>query len=82
MQFLVLTIGREIGIFNGRKVSFLKAVLFLSILLYYSGLYFVSFQSHWWSKLGDSLSRSSIFMVPIAGYVMLSFLVRGGNGKN
>lgn len=67
--------------FGGGKKGFLQIVLLLSVLIYYSGLYFVSFQSDWWTKLGDSLTRSSIFMIPIAGYIIFSFFLNNKNDE-
>lgn len=46
----------------------------LIIMIYFGGLYFVSFQSIWWDKLGDSLVRSSAFLIPINAMILLSEL--------
>lgn len=56
------------------KFDFLPLFLFFCILIYFGGLYFVSFQSEWWNKLGDSLNRGSTFMIPIAGFVIFKYL--------
>lgn len=59
---------------NSPKQTFMGLTLLLSVLVYYSGLYFVSFQSVWWDKLGNSLVRGSTFMIPISGYLILEYL--------
>lgn len=56
---------------------FLNLVILFSVLVYFSGLYFVSFQSIWWDKLGDSLIRSSAFMIPVAGFIILKHIKNG-----
>lgn len=63
-----------LALINRKKISFLQMFLLISILIYFSGLYFVSFQSVWWNTLGDSLVRSSTFMIPISGYIILEYL--------
>ncbi len=63
-----------LAVINRKRISFLQLFLFFTILIYYSGLYFVSFQSVWWDKLGDSLVRGSVFMIPISGYIILEYL--------
>ncbi len=67
--------GWMVSIFGKGKERFFKLVFLLTLLIYYLGLYFVSFQSDWWDKLGDSLIRSSTFLIPISGYLILNFLV-------
>lgn len=66
-----------LAILNKNKLSFLQMFMIFSILIYFSGLYFVSFQSVWWDKLGDSLVRGSSFMIPISGYIVLEYLRHG-----
>lgn len=64
-----------IWIYISRKeLNFLPLFLLFSILIYFGGLYFVSFQSDWWVALGDSLVRSSAFMVPISSFIILKYL--------
>lgn len=60
-----------------RKNLFLILVILFSGMIYFGGLYFVSFQSEWWDKLGDSLIRSSAFMIPISGYLIIEYLIKG-----
>ena len=55
-------------------ILFLKAFIIFTVLIYFVGLYFVSFQSTWWDRLGDSLVRGSTFLIPISGYVFLNTL--------
>jgi len=52
----------------------LRLTILFSIVIYFGGLYFVSFQTDWWNKLGDSLVRSSSFLIPISGYLLLKNL--------
>jgi hypothetical protein len=66
-----------LAILNKKKLNFLQMFMIFTMLIYFSGLYFVSFQSVWWDKLGDSLVRGSTFMIPISGYLVLEYL----NGK-
>lgn len=63
-----------LAILNKNKLNFLQMFMIFTILIYFSGLYFVSFQSAWWDKLGDSLVRGSTFMIPISGYLILEYL--------
>jgi hypothetical protein len=63
-----------IALINRKKMNFLQLFMLFTILIYFSGLYFVSFQSTWWDKLGDSLVRGSTFMIPISGYIILEYL--------
>lgn len=56
--------------FNSKKYFFGIFVV-ITTLIYFSGLYFVSFQSVWWSSLGNSLVRSTSFLIPIAGYILI-----------
>ncbi len=64
---------------------FLGTSIVLTILIYFSGLYFVSFQSPWWSALGNSLGRSSVFIIPIVVFLIVNrlseFLVSTKNSK-
>jgi len=61
---------------------FLTLVILFNTIIYFAGLYFVSFQSEWWDKLGDSLIRSSTFMIPISGFLLLDFFVNIKRYKN
>jgi hypothetical protein len=64
-----------LGIFIIRKkANFLQMIVFISIAIYFLGLYFVSFQSDWWKNLGDSLGRSSAFMVPLSAYLLFDYI--------
>lgn len=71
---LVYIFAISLAAINKKRISFLQIFLLSSIIIYFSGLYFVSFQSVWWKALGDSLLRSSTFMVPIGGYIILEYL--------
>lgn len=57
---------------NKSETFFLNMVILLTSLIYFGGLYFVSFQSVWWDKLGDSLIRSSTFLLPISIYIIIN----------
>lgn len=61
--------------------NFIQLALVSIILIYFTGLYFVSFQSIWWDKLGDSLVRSSTFMIPISAYLVLRYIKLTKNDK-
>lgn len=65
-----------------RQNLFLTLVIIFNTIIYFCGLYFVSFQSEWWDKLGDSLIRSSTFMIPISGFLLLDFFVNIKRYKN
>ncbi|HJX58996.1 MAG TPA: hypothetical protein VJ481_00365 [Patescibacteria group bacterium] len=58
------------------QILFLKVFITGCIFIYFAGLYFVSFQSDWWDELGNSLVRSSTFLIPISGYLLLSYLFK------
>lgn len=67
-------------VFQWRKVSknkemlFLSLIILLSLALYFSQLYFVSFQADWWKSVAYSLGRSSSFLIPISGYILLRLI--------
>jgi len=50
---------------------FLGGVIVFSFLMYFSGLYFISFQFDWWPEMGGSLLRSSTFLLPISIYLLV-----------
>ncbi len=52
------------------EMSFFSSIILFSFLLYFSGLYFISFQFEWWPELGGSLVRSSSFLTPFIFYVI------------
>jgi len=68
-------------VFQWRKISknketlFLSLVIFLSIVLYFLQLYFVSFQADWWESVGWSLARSSSYLIPITGYILFRVII-------
>lgn len=57
-----------------KELYFYVFVTIFSVAVYFSGLYFVSFQTVWWDKLGDSLVRSSTFLIPVSGLVLLRWI--------
>ena len=65
------------SIFRGRDLLKRPQLLFLSLIIvfclgiYFLPLYFVSFQSDWWGAVAKSLERSSTFLVPVSGYLIL-----------
>ena len=65
------------SIFRGRDLLKRPQLLFLSLIIvfclgiYFLPLYFVSFQSDWWQAVAKSLERSSTFLVPVSGYLIL-----------
>lgn len=58
-----------------KHILFLISFILGCMLIYLFGLYFVSFQSVWWDKLGGSLVRSSTFLIPISGYLLFYYFV-------
>ena len=54
-----------------REILFLGLVLFFSISLYFLEFYFLSFQVDWWSTIAKSLDRSSTFLIPVSGYLLI-----------
>ena len=68
-------------VFQWRKVTqnkemlFLSLIIFLSIAMYLFQLYFVSFQADWWEGVGRSLARSSSYLVPITGYIIFRLII-------
>lgn len=64
-----------IALKNKSKMFFLGMVILFSSLIYFGGFYFVSFQTVWWDKLGDSLIRSSTFLLPISIFVIISNII-------
>lgn len=63
-----------LGIIKNKKLGFLELVLIFTSLIYFAGLYFVSFQSQWWTTLGDSLVRGSVFMLPVSAFIIFGYL--------
>jgi hypothetical protein len=59
---------------KNEPMLFLCLIVFVSIILYFSQLYFVSFQADWWESVGRSLGRSSSYLVPITGYILLHLI--------
>ena len=68
-----------VGIMNFRMLLrnvdllFIFMFIFLTLCFYIFGIYFMSFQKESWEVLGGSLLRSSTFLVPISGYLLLRF---------
>ena len=60
---------------KNKDVLFLSLVLVLCILLYYVQFYFLSFQVEWWITVAKSLDRSSAFLIPISGYLLVRMVV-------
>lgn len=56
---------------KNKGVLFLSLVLAFSISLYYFQFYFLSFQVDWWDIVAKSLDRSSAFLIPISGYLLV-----------
>ena len=74
---------RKVDIRKDPGLLFLSLIIVFSICMYYSQLYFVSFQTEWWEAAAKSLDRSSTFLVPIAGFILLEFLkLRGYSRKH
>lgn len=53
---------------------FLRLLIIGSFVLYFGGLYFISFQVDWWREMGGSLVRSTTFLIPVANYLILQEL--------
>jgi len=77
-----IRLKREKFIKGNNHILFLKLVILFTILIYFLGFYFVSFQSDWWDKLGNSLVRSSTFLIPISGYIIFDFMQMKFSKKN
>jgi len=78
LYMLAYLIAITLGIMKIKRVarypdlSILLLFLTLTILFYFVGLYFMSFQKESWMILGNSLIRSSTFLVPIAAIYLFS----------
>ena len=54
---------------------FFALIIMFSIILYFMQLYYVSFQADWWMAAAQSLDRSSTFLVPISGFLLVYLTV-------
>ncbi|MBU0572817.1 hypothetical protein KKH23_02225 [Patescibacteria group bacterium] len=46
-------------------------VIIFSILFYWGSLYLISLEYDWWVEMGESLMRSSTYLLPISAYLLL-----------
>jgi hypothetical protein len=59
---------------KNKDILFLALVLALCISLYYFQFYFLSFQVEWWDIVAKSLDRSSTFLIPLSGYLLIRMI--------
>lgn len=59
---------------QNREILFLSLIIIFSISLYFLQLYFVSFQASWWEAAARSLDRSSTFLIPVSGYLLIRLI--------
>jgi hypothetical protein len=83
IHFLVIIMytDKKNWLFSSSKnttIQFFRLIIMFTILIYFLGLYFVSFQSSWWGSLGNSLVRSASFLIPISGYLLLLGVYKPG----
>ncbi len=62
-------------------ILFLFFIVLLSLALYTFQLYFVSFQTDWWETVGRSLARSSSYLVPVTGFILLNIITTRVSNK-
>lgn len=60
---------------KNKDLVFLASFVILSILLYLAELYVLAFQVDWWNIVAKSLDRSSTFLIPISGYILIRMIV-------
>lgn len=55
-----------------KEYVFLRLVIVTSLLLYFAGMYGISFMFDWWKELSGSLVRSSSYLIPISLVLIVS----------
>ena len=68
---LVVIVLKYKSVKRDKSVVFLAAFVVISILMYLSQLYLLSFQFDWWSIIAMSLDRSSTFLIPVSIYLLI-----------
>ena len=63
---------------RNREIVFLGTLLLLSLIMYFTIFYIFSFQVDWWANIAKSLDRSSSFLIPISGYLLLWLIINSG----
>lgn len=68
---IIALIVRYKSIIKNKSILFLGLVVLLSIVLYLTEFYLLSFQYDWWSIVAKSLDRSAAFLFPISAYIFI-----------
>lgn len=62
-------------VIKNKSLLFLGLTVFISVAVYFSEFYVLSFQADWWSIVAMSLDRSSTFMIPISIFILFDLIM-------
>jgi hypothetical protein len=71
---LVGCVLRPKYLLRNRSLLFLFLVVLMSMLIYFSEFYGLSFQEGWWSIVAMSIDRSSTFLIPISAFILIELI--------
>ncbi|SRR3990167_8443529 len=73
---LLSQVFRWRDVVKDKGLLFLNLIVLSSLLIYFAQFYMLSFQQEWWSIVALSLDRSSTFLIPISGYILLYTVIK------
>jgi len=51
---------------------FLRLIIIICLVMYFAGIYGISFMFDWWREMSGSLARSSSYLIPISIFLIIS----------
>lgn len=57
-----------------KEYLFIRLIIFLTLVMYFAGIYGISFMFDWWKEMSGSLVRSSSYLIPLSIFLIVSNL--------